>query len=135
MKNKSSQKIQGLTLLEVMVALLIIGIVLLSLIKISALQANYLQYLEQKNQAQWVALDVINKLQANVIKFPNPVETLNGHENQLNKIWYWTLNFENTADPNAYKVTVAIQPSETGNSLVKFITYISPSTTQVNNPG
>ena len=41
-------KQKGFTLLEVMVALLIIAIVLFSLLRITALQANHLQYLEQK---------------------------------------------------------------------------------------
>jgi type II secretion system protein I len=135
MQDKQSKQIQGLTLLEVMVALLIIGIVLLSLIKVSALQANYLRYLEQKNQAQWVALDIVNKLQVGVIPFPTQLDSVNGQENQLGTDWYWTINFESTGDPHAFKATVAVKTSETGTSLVRFITYISPTTNQTNNSG
>lgn len=126
------KKSLGFTLLEVMVALLIIAVALLSLIKIMGMQASHLQYLEQKNLAQWAALDVVNKLQAGIIPLSTDLDTINGEENQLNTTWYWTINFETTGDPKAIKATVEIRSSETGNALIHFITYIPSTITPVN---
>lgn len=118
-------KSQGFTLLEVMVALMIIAIVLLSLLRITALQANHLQYLEQKNIAQWIALDIIAKMQARLISFGGSSGTLKGSTTQLNYNWYWQVSFSSTADPHALQATVEIKPSLNGNPLVHFVTYLS----------
>lgn len=116
---------QGFTLLEVMVALMIIAIVLLSLLRITALQANHLQYLEQKNIAQWVALDVIAKMQAGQISIGGTPGTLQGSTTQLNYNWYWQVKFSPTADPHALQAQIDVKSSLNGNPLVHFVTYFS----------
>ena len=118
--NKSS----GFTLLEVMVALVIIALVLLSLLRITALQANQLQYLGQKNIAQWVALDTIARIQAGLIPLSG-TSNLSGQETQFNEDWFWQVNLMSTADPNAVQAVVEVKPSLNSHPVVHFVTYLS----------
>lgn len=116
---------KGFTLLEVMVALLIIAIVLLSLLRITALQANHLQYLEQKNIAQWVALDTIARIQSGLIPLSTSGGSSQGEIVQLNQKWYWQVNLTSTPDPNAVKAKINIRLNQNTNPLISFITYFS----------
>lgn len=116
---------KGFTLLEVMVALLIIAIVLLSLLRITALQANHLQYLEQKNIAQWVALDTIARIQSGLIPLSKSGGSSQGEIVQLNQKWYWQVNLTSTPDPNAVKAQINIRLNQNSNPLISFITYFS----------
>ncbi len=118
---------QGFTLLEVMVALMIVSVVLLSLLRITALQANHLRYLEQKNIAQWIALDTIAKIRVGLIPLSTSQGNMQGTTNQLNQNWYWQVKLTSTADPRAFKAQVDIKTINHGNSLVSFITYVSTS--------
>jgi general secretion pathway protein I len=120
-------KAQGFTLLEVMVALMIVAVVLLSLLRITALQANHLRYLEQKNIAQWIAVDTIAKIRVGLIPLSTSQGDIQGTTNQLNQNWYWFVHFTSTADPRAFRAQVAVKTASNGNSLVSFITYFSTS--------
>lgn len=118
---------KGFTLLEVLVALLIIAIVLISLLRITGLQANQLQYLEQKNIAQWVALDTIARIQSGLIPLSQSGGNLQGEINQLNQKWYWQVNLSSTPDPKAVKAQINIRLNQNSNPLVSYITYFSLS--------
>ncbi len=119
------RKSKGFTLLEVMVALMILAVVLLSLLRITALQANHLQYLEQKNTAQWIALDTIAKIQVGLIPISNSQNVMQGETYQLNRNWYWQVHFTSTADAHAVKGQIEVRSAANSNPLVSFITYFS----------
>jgi len=63
-------KQQGLTLIEVMVAVAILAFALSALVKLSGQSANTLHYLEKKSYAQWVALNQINEMNA-LLQWPD----------------------------------------------------------------
>ncbi len=123
----NSTKHTGFTLVEVMVALLIIAIVLFSLLRATAIQANHLHYLEQKNIAQWVALDTVARIQAGLIPLSNSGGNLQGEVTQLNQNWYWHVNLTSTPDPHAFQAQINISASQNTNPLASFNTYFSTS--------
>ncbi len=120
-------KHNGFTLLEVMVALMIIAIVLFSLLRITALQANHLQYLEQKNIAQWVALDTVARIKAGLIPLSNSAGSLQGEVTQLNQNWYWQVNLISTPDPHAFQAQINVSANQNSNPLASFTTYFATS--------
>ncbi len=80
-------KSRGMTLLEVMVALVIFATASLSVIKAVSQQINSLSYLEEKTFASWVADNQI----ALVMLAKTPLQASDGSEDMAGKTWYWSL--------------------------------------------
>jgi general secretion pathway protein I len=80
-------KSRGMTLLEVMVALVIFATASLSVIKAVSQQMNSLSYLEEKTFASWVADNQI----ALVMLAKAPLKVKHGSEDMAGRTWYWTL--------------------------------------------
>ena len=84
---KTPSKIQGFTLLEVLIALAILAILMASTIKITANNISNLVYLENKTLATIIASnhEVAIRLTA------EKPENLEGWDQMAGRRWYWTL--------------------------------------------
>lgn len=78
---------KGFTLLEVLIALAILAIVMVSAIKITADNINNLWYLENKTLASMVASNHAVQLRLATV---NP-ETLDGWDEMAGRRWYWQI--------------------------------------------
>lgn len=55
----STAKARGFTLLEVLVALAILGLVMLALVRVAAQEADSLRHLRERSHAEWIASNAI----------------------------------------------------------------------------
>ncbi len=63
--NSTASHNQGFTLLEVLVALAVFAVAAVALMKVSTSQLQLSGRLEEKTFAHWVALNMVNEMQAN----------------------------------------------------------------------
>jgi general secretion pathway protein I len=96
-------RIDGFTLIEVMVALTIIAISLTALLSTSGTQASSVTYLKQKTLAHWVAVNELTQIRI-AKEFPD-VGDKQGSTTMANNEWYWTRTTKATEDEDARQIT------------------------------
>lgn len=105
-----SDKAKGFTLLEVMIALVILAIAMTTLIISSGgITRNNLR-LEDKTVASWIAVNVITKARLGLIKPTAGEKALQGKEEMLQHQWQWELSRYSTPDKNTSKIIVSVGP-------------------------
>lgn len=124
-KNYLSSQI-GLTLIEVLIALAIIGIAMTAVIKGSTQNIRSTAYLQDKTIALWVAQEILTKVRIGVLKLS--VDELQDQTNMLGKDWFWQLKREETSNKHINKIKAKVFPSEaareTGSALITLESYI-----------
>ncbi|WP_449556072.1 type II secretion system minor pseudopilin GspI [Huaxiibacter chinensis] len=98
-------KQDGMTLIEVMVALLILASAGLALIKTSQEQVRNLDYLQQKQIASWVA---DNQLTLMKLSPESGVAGRKGESLQLGRFWYWHARQVPTSQPGMVAIEMAV---------------------------
>lgn len=98
---------QGFTLLEVMVAMAVLGLALLALIETGGNSAATLDRLRDKTLAQWVALNALAeyRLQAR----PASAGTRQGSSQMAERDWYWKLSAARTADQDVLRLEIEVR--------------------------
>jgi general secretion pathway protein I len=103
---------RGFTLMEILVALLVVTLALGAILKATSEQAASLAYLRDKTVAHWVAMNRIVELQT-------PVEgdkklRKNGSEEQMGRPWYWRVKLTATQvqDIQRADVEVRMEPTD-----------------------
>jgi general secretion pathway protein I len=107
MHNKS-----GLTLIEVLIALAIIGIALTAVIKATSQNIRSTSYLETKTSAMWVGQQVINEARANLLKMGSSTDNQKLTTEMLGREWYWHVAQEETPNNRIKKITVKVFANE-----------------------
>lgn len=101
---------RGMTLLEVMVALMLLAIAGLAMIQTSSGQLRNLNHLEQKQLAYWVA---DNQLMRIYLQGGWPEENWQqGSTDLADERWYWRWRGISTSDPQlrGIEIEVRLQP-------------------------
>jgi general secretion pathway protein I len=118
----SNKKHSGFTLIEVLIALLILAIALMALLQSSATSINNTQRLNDKIISQWVMQQGITMIQLGIIKFP-----VNQDLSQVTQIfgqkWYWRAHRSKTPITNMLQITVTASRTPTGPWRHKLIAY------------
>lgn len=99
------QRARGFTLLEVLIAMAVIGIALLALASTGSKQVNQLQQLQQQTLAHWVAQNVITEFR---LAASHPPGESSGVENMGQQNWYWLLNAAAASDPLLLRLDVQV---------------------------
>ena len=100
--------IVGLTLIEVLIALAIVGIAMTAIIKATSQNIRSTGYLNNKSIAEWVGQQVINETRVGLLKLPNPPDKLKQTTTMLNHEWLWTAVQENTPNTHVKKAIVKV---------------------------
>jgi general secretion pathway protein I len=100
------KRLNGFTLIEVMVALTIIAISLTALLSTSGTQASSAAYLKQKTLAHWVAVNELTQIRI-AKEFPD-VGDKQGSTTMANNEWYWTRTTKATEDEDARQITFTL---------------------------
>lgn len=101
---------QGFTLIEVLVALVIIAIALSAIMSASGNQALQTGYLKHKTLAHWVAMNEMTQLMIDD-EWPS-VGDKNGSSNMVNREWFWSRTVSKADEEgNARKVVFQVFPS------------------------
>ena len=103
-KHKENQK--GFTLLEVMVALLVVAISLGGAVKVIGNAANNSSRMNNKTFANWVALNQIAKLRISK-EWPKLGEQ-NGDSEMAGRKWAWTQKSIKTDDDNIKRIEMSV---------------------------
>lgn len=121
--NSSLSKQQGLTLIEVMVALAIFAVAALSIVNMAGEHLRSLSYLEQKNIGLWIANNHLTQL-----NLDNKLPALGSKKGKLDYAgveWHWQQQVVKTPDPLFRAVTIRILNEEKSDyALAQLTTYM-----------
>lgn len=113
----------GFTLLEVLVALMIVAIALSALIKAGTENTANAAYLREKTFAHWVALNTITEMQVHNA-WPAPGK-LEGTAVMADREWDWSAAVETTVDTTVRRMTVEVRPKDgKGQPLVRLVSFL-----------
>jgi general secretion pathway protein I len=99
-------KARGFTLLEVLIALAVLGISLAAALKASSQQADVTRLLQEKTFAHWVAMNVLTEIQVRQTFLP--VGKTTGNVTLANQEWFWTSVVTDTMDKDIRRVDVSV---------------------------
>ncbi len=103
-------KYKGFTLLEVLIALVVIALGLAALVKTSSHYVDNHTYLRDKTFAHWVAMNVITEL--HVKRTWLPIGKKTGDSTMVQRTWYWTILTTATLDETLRRVIVKVSTDE-----------------------
>lgn len=109
---KTYRKQAGLTLIEVLIALAIVGIAMTAVIKAASQNIKSTAYLQNKTAAMWVGLEVINEVRANLIRLDSTSRNQKLTTDMLGHDWYWQLEEDETPNKNIKKMRVKVFENE-----------------------
>lgn len=96
----------GITLIEVVVAIVLLAVGLSALIKNINQSTINLLYLEQKTFSQWVALNKLNELQQ--LKLWPKIGIYEGKELMVKQEWEWQLTVSQTVNTNIRRIDIEV---------------------------
>ncbi len=96
----------GFTLVEVLVALMIVAMGLAALMTAVSSTARTSGYLRDKTLAQWMALNRLSEVRLNLNKFGQNTDT--GELNFANRTWHYDTRYFDTSIPTMKRVVVRV---------------------------
>ncbi len=120
--NKSFFKRSGFTLIEVLLALVILAISLTALLKSSVDNISNTHRLQEKMISHWVAMQGVTMVQLGLIAI-TPARDLTERTLMLGQSWYWRVHVSPTALRNLEKITIKVSKNQAGpfiNPLIAF---------------
>lgn len=99
----------GFSLLEVLVALLILGLAITAIGKTMIEQIHKHSYLQQKIAANWVALNTLSYIQLGLLQVPSSPSILDGEVRMLNQDLIWSANKQSTAAPLIEQIEITVK--------------------------
>ena len=118
MKTSSSKAERGFTLVEVMVALVVIALSLTGIAVVLGDMLNNANWLKESTYASWIAQNKIVELRA-ANEYPNTDET-SGVETYANSEWEWRAVVTETGIENLWRVDVSV--SRPGGDNIRTVT-------------
>ena len=99
-------KKQGFTLLEVLVALVVLAIGLAAVIKTTTENAENVRYLRDRTLAHWIAMNVLTKIQVRE-EWPT-LGKKEGTAMMADREWYWVLKVSETIDTELRRLDIQV---------------------------
>lgn len=96
----------GFTLLEVLVALMILAIAMGAVINAVGASASQVGYLRDQTLASWVALNEINRMLLDP-DWPD-ADTSTGSAEMAGQAWRWQMEISETSDPDLRRLDVSV---------------------------
>jgi general secretion pathway protein I len=118
----------GLTLLEVMVALLIFAVTGSAILKAAGDHLSGVVIIQDMTFATWVANNRLTELQLS--KTWPPKNNEKGSEEMADRMWYWSQRVEKTVDDDLLLVEVTVSDNEQRNGSVTSVTSYLAKRTQ-----
>jgi general secretion pathway protein I len=108
------QNEKGLTLVEVLIALVILSIALTAVIKSASQNIQNTFYLQNRTIATWIGTNVINSIRAGIIKVPSMPDKLSQNDSTLGQNWTWNAVMNATPNPRIKQIIVEVyhQPDD-----------------------
>lgn len=114
---------KAFTLIEVMVALAVLAIGMMTLVKVSSQSIVQTAYLKDKTLAQWIAINKVNEVKL-LGGFPK-TGTTKGSEIMDRQEWRWKLKVSTTPDKDIRRLDVTVKKyHDEGEPMIRFISFI-----------
>lgn len=113
---------KGFTLIEVLIALVIISVALTAILKATSQTIRDTRYLENKIVAHWVAINTLNELEASLIPLPTE-RPFQEDTTQLGISFTFEASLETTPNPNIQKLNVTVFDKKTHHLLTTLSSY------------
>jgi general secretion pathway protein I len=129
----SRSRARGFTLVEVMVALLIVAIGLSALMITVSSTARTSGFLRDKTVAQWIALNRLTEVRLNLNKFAANTDT--GEVNFANRTWHYDTRYFDTSVATMKRVVVRVYAGDAktkGNPVTESTGFLGSS---ISTPG
>lgn len=107
---KSIRKVTGMTLLEVMVALVIFAMTGTAVMKAASDHLNGVGQIEQITFATWVANNRLSQLTIDP-SWP-PEDNVKGSEEMADRTWYWQQKVIKTNDNDMFSIEIRVSLTE-----------------------
>ena len=103
----------GFTLIEVLVALVIVAVGMSALMGALSSSARTVTYMQDKTFAEWVALNKITNVRIGLQQgqLP-PTGTTNGDIDLVNRSWHWRQDVVTSQVPGVVRIDVKVRPKE-----------------------
>lgn len=101
---------RGFTLLEVMVALLLLSLALVALVRMAGLEARALTQLREATLAQWVAANVIAETRLKGAAASGARSE--GRAEMGRQDWRWQMDVSATDEPSLLRLEVRVFPAD-----------------------
>lgn len=99
---------RGFTLLEVLVALVVIALALASIIKVVGSGAANAAYLRDKTFAHWVAANRLAQIQTKDNLWPSRGKD-DGETTMAGREWFWATEVSDTPDPEMRRIDIEVR--------------------------
>lgn len=120
MKNKNA----GFTLIEILIALVILSVALMAMIKSTSQNIKDTVYIQNKTIATWVGTQVINEIRTGLLKMSLGSESLKDETEMLGRKWDWKASMTTTPNPHIKKVTVKVYLQSNSAKLADLESYL-----------
>lgn len=100
----------GFTLIEVLVALIVVGLGMLAVIQTVSQTANNTAYIRDKSIAHWIAMNQLTKVRLE----PNApaVDKSSDEVKMAGRDWRWTMEVKQTPVESIRRIEVSVRPAE-----------------------
>ncbi|MDY6943029.1 MAG: type II secretion system minor pseudopilin GspI [Pseudomonadota bacterium] len=117
---------RGFTLLEVMVALLVLGVAMGAAVEGVSRAASQTSYLRDRTIALWVAENVAAELRLEP-QWP-AIGFQEGQEDMLDRTWYWRAQVSGTPDPELRRANIAVRndKDKQATPLTTLVVFLAP---------
>ncbi len=125
---EASKRVRGFTLVEVLVALMIIAMALAALMIAVSGTARNSGYLRDKTLAQWIALNRLSEVRLNLTKFGQNTDT--GELNFASRTWHYDTRYFDTTIPDMKRVVVRVWAGDAktkGNPVAESTSFLGSS--------
>jgi general secretion pathway protein I len=119
---------RGFTLVEVLVALMIVALGLTALMVAVSGTARTSGYLRDKTLAQWIALNRLTEVRLNVTKFGQNTDT--GELDYANRKWHYDTRYFDTSIGTMKRVVVRVYAGDAktkGNAIAQAVGFLGSS--------
>lgn len=108
------QNEQGLTLIEVLIALAILSIALTAIVQSASQNIRHTLYLQNRTIATWIGSAAMNTIRAGLIQVPAAPDHLSENNKTFGQSWTWTAAMKATPNPRIKQVVVEVfhQPDD-----------------------
>lgn len=100
----------GFTLIEVLVALIVVGLGMLAVIQTVSQTANNTSYIRDKTLAHWIAMNQLTQVRL-LPKAPN-VDKSSDEVEMAGRKWRWTMEVKQTPIDSIRRIEVSVRASE-----------------------
>jgi len=108
--HRTHARTAGFTLIEVLVALIVVGLGMLAVIQTVSQTANNTSYIREKTIAHWIAMNQLTKVRLE--PSAPPIDKSSDEVEMAGRNWRWTMEVKQTPIESIRRIEVSVRPSE-----------------------